>query len=144
MLVKKSYLQFSGSLVKDTMVFLTQTMAPIPEATKDNYGHHVGQPAREEANGADLSLPSPLEVFAQEAVDSVKTISGFLRSKDLPHPSFARDAPANAFLSAPNDVLVARTKLTEAALRLLQLAQGPQEYIPNLAVNVKPSFGIPK
>ncbi|MCJ1264299.1 hypothetical protein MMC22_004170 [Lobaria immixta] len=119
------------------MVDLTQTLAPAPEAIKDSYEHNVSQPIRKEANAVDYSLPSPLESFAQEAIDSVKIITDFLRSNDLPHPSFARDAPANAFLSAPDGVLAARSMLTEAALRLLQLARGPQEYIPNLAVDVQ-------
>ena len=126
------------------MGVLTQTLVPAPEAIKDSYEHTVSQPTRKEANGVDCSLPSPLESFAQEAIDNVKTISEFLRSNDLPHPSFARDAPANAFLSAPDDVLAARSKLTEAALRLLQLAQGPQEYIPNLAVNVSNFLQMPR
>ena len=87
-------------------------------------------------SGPDASKFSPIESFAQEAKDNAKLVSEYFRDKDLPHPSFAFNAPPNAFESAPDDVLAARTRLTEAALRLLQLAQGPQEYIPNLAVNV--------
>lgn len=126
------------------MADLTQTLAPAPEAIKDSYEHNVSQPIRKEANAVDYSLPSPLESFAQEAIDSVKIITDFLRSNNLPHPSFARDAPANAFLPASDDVLAARVKLTEAALRLLQLARGPQEYIPNLAVNVNSFLQMPR
>ena len=118
------------------MVILTETAAPTQKSIKDIYEHNVSPPVAKEAGGIDCSQPSPLESFAQEAIESVKTISNFLRSNDLPHPSFARDAPANAFLSVPEDVLAARSRLTEAALRLLQLARGPQEYLPNLAVNV--------
>ena len=125
------------------MVALTQTLAPALEAIKDSHDHNVSQPTKKEKDGVVCSLPSPLESFAQEATENVKTISDFLRSNDLPHPSFARDAAANAFLSAPDDVLAARSKLTEAALRLLQLARGPQEYIPNLAVNVSNLFQLP-
>lgn len=116
------------------MAFLTETVVPTSKTFTDSY---VSQPVRKEANGVDHNLPSPLENFAQEVMDSVTTISNFFQTNHLPHPSLARDAPANAFLSAPDDVLTARSNLTEAALRLLQLAQGPQEYIPNLAVNVK-------
>ena len=126
------------------MVVSTQTLAPAPEAIKHSYEHNLSQPVRNEANGINYSLPSPLESFAQEAIDNAKTISDFLRSNDLPHPSFARDAPANAFLSAPDDVLAARSKLTEAALRLLQLTRGPQEYVPNLAVNVSSFLQMPQ
>ena len=85
---------------------------------------------------ARVNLSSPLEDFAREVVESVTTISNFFRGAGRPHPSLARDAPANAFLSAPDHVLSERLKLTEAALRILQLAQGPQEYMSNLAVNV--------
>ena len=106
------------------MVVLTHTLAPAPEAIKDSYEYIVSQPIRKEANRVGCSLPSPFESFAQEAINKVKTISHFLRSNDLPHPLLARDTPANAFLSAPDDVLIARSNLTEAALRLLQLAQG--------------------
>ena len=122
---------------------LSQTLAPALEAIKDNYDQNVSQAIGKEKGGVDYSLPSPLESFAQEATENAKTISEFLRSNDLPHPSFARDAPANAFLSAPDDVLAARSKLTEAALRLLQLARGPQEYIPNLTENVSSLFQMP-
>ena len=111
-------------------------MVPASEAIKQSYEHDCGPSVGKKAIGIGHSLPSPLESFAQEATDNAQILGDYLRSHNLAHPSFERDAPANAFLSAPNDVLAARSKLTEAALRLLQLAQGPQEYIPNLAVNV--------
>lgn len=126
------------------MVALTQTPAPAPEAIKDTYKENGSQPIKKDVNGTGPSIPSPLESFAQEATDNAKIISEFLRSNGLPHPSFAKDAPANAFLSAPDDVLNARANLTEAALRLFQLAQGPQEYIPNLSVNVNGSLHMPQ
>ena len=126
------------------MGVLAQTTAPAPEVIEDNYNHKISQPIKKQANGVNGTLPSPLESFAQEATESVKTISDFFRSSNLPHPSFAREAPANAFLSAPDEVLTARSRLTEAALRLLQLAQGPQEYIPNLAVNVGNCLKMPR
>lgn len=119
------------------MTILPETMIAAQEAIEDN---RESQPTRKKANGVDRGLPSSLENFAQDAMDSVTAISNFFRSKQLPHPSLARDTPTNAFLSAPDEVLTERSKLTEAALRLLQLAQGPQEYIPNLAVNVSRSF----
>ena len=118
------------------MVVLTQTIESTPEMSNDSYEDTACRSIGKETNGVDCSMLSPLEILAQEAIDNAKTISTFLRSNNLPHPSFARDAPANAFLSAPKDVSSARSRLTEAALRMLQLAQGPQEYIPNLAVNV--------
>ena len=118
------------------MVVLTQTMVPAPEVSNDSFEDNACRSIGKEPNGVDRSMPSPLEIFAQEAIDNARTISTFLRSNNLPHPSFERDAPANAFLSVPKDVSSARSRLTEAALRMLQLAQGPQEYIPNLAVNV--------
>ena len=118
-------------------------MAPASEAIKESYEHDCGRSVGKKANELDYSMPSSLEGFAQEATDNARIIGDYLRSNGLPHPSFERDAPANAFLSAPNEVLAARSELTEAALRLLQLAQGPQEYIPNLAVNVSCLLQMP-
>ena len=122
------------------MAVLTQTHNLATEAVKDKFELNSSQQIGKEANTVNGSLPSPLESFAQETVDNAEVISKFFRNHGLPHPSFARDAPANAFSSTPDDVLAARSKLTEAALRLLQLAQGPQEYIPDLTVNASTFF----
>lgn len=126
-----------GFGVQQAMAILPETMVAASKTIEDD---RASQPTRKETNGVDHGLPSPLETFAQDAMNSVTAISNFFRSKHLPHPSLARDTPTNAFLSAPDEVHTERSKLTEAALRLLHLAQGPQEYIPNLAVNVSSSF----
>ena len=118
------------------MVGLTQTQTSAPEVTNEGDEHKASFPSQKEEYGINGSSSSPLEIFAQEASNNAKTISDFLRSNDLDHPSFERNAPVDAFTSAPKDVLTARSKLTEAAQKLLDLARGPQEYIPNLAVNV--------
>lgn len=118
----------------------TETVAlPASELTKGNFEQMVNQPAptRTRVNGGDRSKLAPLESFAQEAKENADIVSDFFRNNSLPHPSFAADAPANAFVSVPDNVIAARAKLTEASLKLLQMVQGPQEYIPNLAVNVR-------
>ena len=106
-------------------------MVPASEAIKESYEHDCGPSVGKKANNIGYSLLSSLETFAQEATDNAQmttcaaTTLHTLRSKGT-----------HQLLSASNDVLAARSKMTEAGLRLLQLAQGPQEYIPNLAVNV--------
>ena len=122
----------------------TQTPVLNPEVGERMDERNSDQTIRTTVNGVNHSLSSPLESFAQEALDNAKTISDFFRGNDLPHPSFARDALPNAFLSAPENIVVARARLTEAALRLFQLARGSQEYISNLSVNVKITLRSPQ
>jgi 6-hydroxytryprostatin B O-methyltransferase len=103
-------------------------------------------PAVLDASVEKLTLQNPsqvfkstLEEFADQIPANAKVISDFLRSNGLPLPSFERDAPTTTIpASAPSEVRAARQKLMEGALRTFQLALGPSEYLPNLAVGVSP------
>lgn len=80
---------------------------------------------------------SPLENLAHQVMENSKIMSDFLRSSGHPQPSFEREAPPSTLPDfAPEHIRDARTKLMEVALRTFQLALGPKEYIPNLAVGV--------
>lgn len=80
---------------------------------------------------------SPIEVLAEQASQHAKEISDYLRATNHPHPSFERDAPATTLPpSAPNNMKEARVKLTEAALKLFQLAIGPAELLPDMMASV--------
>ena len=100
-------------------------MVPASKAIKESYEHDCGPSVGRKTNDIGCSLPASLESFVQEATDNAQILGEDLRSHTFAYPSFERGAPTNVFLLAPNDVLAARSKLTEAALRLLQLAQGP-------------------
>ena len=78
-----------------------------------------------------------LEAFASQISENSKILTDFLKSADHPQPSFGRDAPASTLPeNAPESIQIARTNLMEAALRVYQLALGPKEFIPTLAVGV--------
>ena len=80
---------------------------------------------------------SSLKELTDQVSANATIISDFLRSNGHPLPSFERDAPINTIpASAPSDIRAARQALMEAALRTFQLAQGPSEYLSNIAVGV--------
>lgn len=82
-----------------------------------------------------MSSASPIEDLAEQVAVATKTLSEFLRSNGHGQPSFDREAPSTTLPpAAPKEILVARQNLTEAALKLYQLATGPSEYLPRLAV----------
>lgn len=86
-----------------------------------------------------MSSASPIEDLAEQVAVATKTLSEFLRSNGHGQPSFDREAPSTTLPpAAPKEILVARQNLTEAALKLYQLATGPSEYLPRLAVWVRP------
>lgn len=90
--------------------------------------------------GALPAQTDPLKDLAEQIATCSTAISTFLRSQGHPHPSFNRDAaPITLPDSAPDEVKAARLALMEASMNMFQLAVGPSEYLPNLAVNVSPS-----
>lgn len=89
------------------------------------------------SKNAALESPTPLNDLADRVKANAAAITGFLQSNGFPQPSFERDAPAVTLpASAPIDAKKARQALMEDALRIFQLAIGPSEYLPNLAVGV--------
>jgi len=70
----------------------------------------------------------PLESLSQEILTSAKAISSYLFANGYPQLSFSSNAPA-AFPSAPEEIIVARRKLREAAKTLYTLATYPREYL---------------
>jgi 6-hydroxytryprostatin B O-methyltransferase len=81
---------------------------------------------------------SPLEDLAKQVTDNSTKISIFLQDSGHRQPSFDRDAPTT-FIPAksPPEIRTARQHLLEASLKIFQLAVGPSEYIPNLALGVR-------
>jgi hypothetical protein len=90
----------------------------------------------------DNMLPlSPMEDLAFQIGTSTKTITEYLRSQNQRQPSFGRDAPTNIFpRDCPQEILKQRQSLVEASLKIFQLATGPSEFLPNLAVGVSTSY----
>ncbi|KAH8432997.1 uncharacterized protein LDX57_010632 [Aspergillus melleus] len=94
--------------------------------------------------GSQNELPSPsngttseslLEDLATKIQENAGRISSFLRDNGHTLPSFNVDAPATTLpASAPTEIHAARQALMEAALQTFQLAAGPSEYLPHLAV----------
>lgn len=78
-----------------------------------------------------------LELLCGKVTHNVSVVSKYLRENNLPQPSFDRHAPLT-FVPAKSPVYIqnARQDLMEAALKLFQLANGPSEYIPTLALGV--------
>ena len=82
-------------------------------------------------------LLSPLEKLAGQISENSTKISTFLHSTGHAQPSFDRDAPAASIpADSPPEIRTARQQLMEAALKAFQLALGPNEYLPNLALGV--------
>ena len=79
----------------------------------------------------------PLEELSATISENAAAVSQYLASKNLPQPSSAADGPSVIVPGdAPPPVQIARQKLLSAALQLFQLAQGPSDFLPNLATGV--------
>ncbi|THC89106.1 hypothetical protein EYZ11_011453 [Aspergillus tanneri] len=92
-----------------------------------------------EQNGHSSSL---LEKLANEILQKSIQISMYLAANDHAQPSFDRDAPITCIpANAPPEIRKARQDLMEGSLKAFQLAMGPSEYIPNLALGVMPLQG---
>src|SRR5690349_20526976 len=80
---------------------------------------------------------SPLEILAAEISANASLLSSYLRKENHAQPSFERDAPTSVLSpSAPDDIKAARQALIDSSLRTFELARGPCEYIPTLAMGV--------
>jgi hypothetical protein len=84
---------------------------------------------------------SQLEQLAEAITQNAHLISSFLRDNVLPQPSFELDAPLSTLpTTAPEAISKARQVLMDTAMRIFQLAVGPNEYLPHLALGVCKAF----
>jgi hypothetical protein len=81
------------------------------------------------------SLSPSMKKLAECIESQVNTITEFLDSHSLRHPSFRSDAPS--VFPHHSQVQAARIALIEAANDLILLAQGPGEYMRNEAFIVR-------
>lgn len=79
--------------------------------------------------------------LASSISTNAQIMSIFLYSEGHNVPSFDHDAASTVVTAnAPTDVKVAREALLESSMKMFQLASGPREYLPNLAVHVSCPF----
>ncbi|PWY71774.1 S-adenosyl-L-methionine-dependent methyltransferase [Aspergillus sclerotioniger CBS 115572] len=77
----------------------------------------------------------PLEELSWTITKNASIVSQYLAAHQLPQPSVHGDGPSTVVPSkAPPAIQQARQHLMAASLELLQLAIGPSEYLPNLAM----------
>lgn len=85
------------------------------------------------------SLPL-LQTYADDISAAVKTISAYCTSEGVSHPSFDPQAPSVTIPpTAPLSVQNARQTLVASAAEIQRLATEPAEYLPNLAIYVRPT-----
>jgi hypothetical protein len=88
--------------------------------------------------GAETAKSSKLELLGDAVARNVSIVSDYLQKNNLPQPSFERNASLTFIPpKSPSHIQQAHQALMEAALKLFQLASGPIEYIPNLALGVR-------
>lgn len=90
----------------------------------------------EQPNG--LSEPAfPLEELSWKITKNASVLSQYLGANNLPQPSLDGDGPSTVVpKDAPQHIRQSQQHLISASLELLQLAVGPSEYLPNLALGV--------
>lgn len=80
----------------------------------------------------------PLEELSAKISKNAGIVTQHLATNHLPQPSFNDDGPSVILpTGSPQEVLAARQDLIGASLELLQLAIGPSEFLPNLAIGVR-------
>lgn len=81
--------------------------------------------------------PSPLEALSQIIAQNASVVSQHLKANNLAQPSFESDGPSVIIpRNSPQNVIKAQQGLIAAALEISQLAIGPSEFLPNLALGV--------
>jgi 6-hydroxytryprostatin B O-methyltransferase len=113
--------------------FLTRVMSPL-------ISNGVPSPVLEGTQDPK-SLPAGKDDLLSELASSISSnaqiVSTFLQSEGYNAPSFGRDAASTVVpATAPSEVQAAREALLEGSMKMFQLASGPREYLPNLAVQV--------
>ncbi|ORY10494.1 sterigmatocystin 8-O-methyltransferase [Clohesyomyces aquaticus] len=107
-----------------------QAVKKLPSKEANGHSSYI-QPNAPSSN-------STLEQYVQQILQNTGIITEYLETNGLPQPSFERDAPESTLPeSAPETIRAARVKLMDAALKAFQLALGPKEYIPNIAVGLQ-------
>jgi 6-hydroxytryprostatin B O-methyltransferase len=120
------------SLIARIMSPLIQNGFPSPVSQEDSGEIETG-PVKNEL----------LTELASSIATNAQVLSTFLQSEGHPMPSFERDAaPKTIPASAPSEIQAAREALLDASMKMFQLASGPSEYLPNLAVHVRRPLSI--
>ncbi|KAJ5967104.1 S-adenosyl-L-methionine-dependent methyltransferase [Penicillium viridicatum] len=111
-------------------------MAPTSVAAqRASPAHHSGPQEKLLRSCNGTTSESLLEDLSTKIQENACRVSSFLRCNGHSLPSFNVDAPATTLpASAPTEIHAARQALMEAALQTFQLAAGPSEYLPHLAV----------
>ena len=80
----------------------------------------------------------PLEALSLTIANNASIVSNYLESYQLAQPSFDSDGPCTVVPSdSPPNIQQARQNLIAAAQEMVQLATGPNEFLPNLATGVR-------
>lgn len=117
--------------------FVARVMSPLI---------YNGVPSPVSEGSADAkSLPAAKNDLLSELASSISSnaqiVSTFLHAEGHTAPSFDRDAASTVIpATASTEVQKAREELLEASMKMFQLASGPREYLPNLAVHVGGPF----
>ena len=87
----------------------------------------------------DVSETSfPLEELSWRISKNASFVSQYLGMQCLPQPSIDGDGPSIVVPGdAPQSIQQARQQLIAASLEMMQLAIGPSEFVPNLALGVR-------
>ena len=80
----------------------------------------------------------PLEELSWTITKNASIVSQYLGTNQIPQPSLNSDGPSIVIPGdSPQSIQKARQNLIAASLELLQLAIGPNEFLPNLATGVR-------
>lgn len=83
------------------------------------------------------SRKSPLRAYAEQVVSAAEIIDSYCRENNLLDAAVNSAQSISLLHSAPQDVLVARQTIINSASKLQQLAVGPYEYLPYIALQVR-------
>ena len=88
------------------------------------------------------NLKSPWKLYAEQVSAAAEIVDSYYREQNLLEPTAGYTQSVSLSLppSAPQDILVARQTVIDSASKLQQLAIGPNEYLPYLALQVRPSL----
>ncbi|KAK7938002.1 hydroxyindole O-methyltransferase [Apiospora aurea] len=79
-----------------------------------------------------------MEDLARKLASDVEALSEYIRSTGGVQPSFDRSCPASVIPEdAPPEAQMARERIMEQCLKLLQLATGPSDYMINIQTNLR-------
>lgn len=91
-----------------------------------------------------MAIQSSLDHHVAQLASAAQTISSFEQSNGFAKASVNGESQDGALSSsAPQPVREARQTVIESAMKIQQLAVGPNEYLPYLALNVRTQFFIP-